>query len=408
MRWLRSLGFLLWASVALLTPVSGRAEDAKKKWDGLGDLHTLADSLETPLWSPPSIDLSQVAPGDALLIINPQRNLPVQALTTFLREGGRIALLDDGGAGDRLLSAYQVSRAPLPPNAAAPSLRGDPALRIAYPASEHPLVVGVPVLLTNHASELRHPELKPVFTFGRTSRALLLAGAVGAGRLVACGDGSLLINQHMTAPSHRRFAINLLSYLSRPGGKIWLIGPESRVEGTYGGAPLPLSRLDGWLKRLSRPDFPPAVLLLLSLALAGIALAVAGGALPRRSPYVRPDLFPEAQTYAGFAGRIAAVEEAGLSLSWPLLDYRRELEAELAHRLALTAPLQRAEAVRKARAAGLSAAQAQELDTLLATLDELALTAHEDDPPRQIQVSEFRNMIRKGEELLRSLGNDTT
>jgi hypothetical protein len=402
------LALSLWVIGVSAFAARASAQTSESAWDGLDRLIELAASAEVSLHAPNSLDLGQLAPSDALLIVSPHRGLPVGALTAFLREGGRVALLDEGGGGDRLLSAYQVTRSPLTADVEAPALRGDAFMRIAYPASEHPLVTGVSLLLTNHASELHHPELRPVFTFGRSGRALLLAGAVGAGRLVAAGDGSLLINQHMAAPSHRRFAVNLLAYLTRPSGKLWLVGPETSFRGSYGGVPLPLSRLDGWLKRLARPDFPPAVLWLLSLALCGIAVVVAGGALPRRSPYVRPELFPEPDIYAGFAGRIAAVERAGLNLVWPLLDYRRELEGELGRLLGLDGAFERGRAVRLARTRGLSASDARELDTLLEDLDTLASEASADDGKRRIQPEELRNMVRKGEELLRKLGSDDT
>ncbi|MFT3922375.1 MAG: hypothetical protein QM778_07570 [Myxococcales bacterium] len=383
------------------------AQVTEPAWDGLDALTTVLTESQVPFSAPDHLDLSRLTPDDAVLIVSPRQSLPVQGLTTFLREGGRVALFDDVGAGDRLLSAYQVSRVPVPAGSA-PALRGDPSLLIAYPASEHPLVAGVSLLLTNRASELRHPDLRPVFTFGRSHRALMLAGAVGGGRLVAVGDGSVLINQLMAAPSHRRFASNLVSYLARPNGRIWLVGPNTTFEGSYGSPALALSRLENWLKRLARPDFPPAVLWLLSVALAGIALVVAAGALPRRSPYVSPELFPESEVFAGFAGRIAAVEREGVSLLWPLLDYRRELEAELTHRLSLGGGFERAEALQSAKRRGLSASDVQAFGNLLDELESLAAQGGVGESKRRIRVSELRNVVRKGEELLAKLGNDKT
>jgi hypothetical protein len=383
-----------------------RAQAFEQTWDGLEELIKVAVTAEVSLTAPASLNLTRMEPGDAVLVVSPRRSLPVQALTTFLREGGRVAVLDDVGAGDRLLAAYQVSRTQITGAVSAPALRGDPALLVAYPASEHPLVVGVSLLLTNHASELHHPELRPVFTFGRSGHALMLAGAVGAGRLVAIGDGGLLSNQMLSAPAHRRFAQNLLRYLARPGGRVWLVGPRTTFEGSYGNPPLALARLDSWLKRLARPDFPPAVLWLLSLALCGIAAVVAAGALPRRSPYVRPDLFPASDVFAGFAGRIAAVESEGMSLRWPLLDYRRELEAELTRRLAMSGAFDRSEALRRAQRSGLSAAETRELDQLLAQLEAHAAETSGSESARRIPASALQNVVRKGEELLGKLGND--
>lgn len=399
----------LWALAwcILISTASVRAQTLANQpaWDGLDDLEKVLAASDVPFSAPARLDLSQITPADALLIVSPRRALPVTGLTTFLREGGRVALFEDVGAGDRLLSAYQVGRVPVPAGAA-PALRGDPSLLIAYPASDHPLVSGVSLLLTNRASELKHPELRPVFTFGRTHHALMLAGAVGSGRLVAVGDGSVLINQLMRVPSHRRFAENLIAYLSTPGGRIWLVGPDTPFDGSYGQPSVALARLENWLKKLSRPDFPPAVLWLFSLALAGIAVMVGAGALPRKSPYVSPKLFPNAEVFSGSLGRIAAVEQQGVSLLFPLLDYRRELQAELAHRLALAEGFRFEDALLSARNRGLPESEVRALGTLLEEL--AALSTESTDAKQRIRVSELRNMVGQGERILAQLGNDKT
>lgn len=400
-------GFWALTCAILISVLPGHAQPPSPQeapWDGLDMLVQVLTESEAPFSAPAHLDLSKIAPADALLIVSPRKPLPVTALTTFLREGGRVALFDDVGAGDRLLSAYQVGRVPVP-QGAGPALRGDPSLLIAYPASEHPLVSSVSLLLTNRASELKHPELRPVFTFGRTHRALVLAGAVGSGRLVAAGDGSLLINQLMRIPAHRRFAANLIAYLTAPGGRIWLVGPDTNFEGTYGQPSMALTRLENWLRKLAKPDFPPAVLWLFSLALAGIAIMVGAGVLPRKSPYVNPKLFPSADVFAGFAGRIAAVEREGLPLLWPLLDYRQEFKAELAHRLSLAEGFRREEALSQARSR-LPTEEARDLEALLRDLD--ALSMHDGDAKRQIPVSELRNVVGRGERILARLGNNKT
>ncbi len=384
------LGFLA------VTAAPSRAEEA---WDGLEELRKAADEAGIELkGGAAKLDLSAVSPSDALLIVGPSEPLPVAPLTTFLREGGRIALLDDFGVGDRLLSAYQVTRSAAPARDV-PTLRGDPNLVLAYPASEHPLVQGVSLLLANRATALHHPELKPVFTFGHTDSALVLAGAVGAGRLVAVGDASVVINQLMTLPSHRTFAKNLLAYLSRPGGRVWLVGPSTEITGNYGNKKPGLSRIDGFLRRLAHPDLPPAVLSLIGLALCGIAVVLSVGTLPRRSPYVRPDLFPQAAVFAGFAGRVAAAEREGVNLVWSLLDYKREVEAELAHRLELNGPFDVREALRVAKRR-MSESDLRALAELLGSLEQLSRDHDAEDKKARISVSELGNVVRKGEQLL--------
>ena len=99
------------------------------------------------------------------------------------------------------------------------------------------------------------------------------------------------------------------------------------------------------------------MLWLLSLALAGIALVVAAGALPEAFALGAPGTLPETEVFAGFAGRIAAVEREGVSLLWPLLDYRREFEAELARRCPLSGGFERNEALQMAQRKGLTASE---------------------------------------------------
>ena len=395
-----------WLGLVLtISPSFPTKAAAQLRWDGLDTLLRTARESETAIQAPDVLDLSQLDPRDALLIVAPDDALPTGALTSFLREGGRIALLDDFGPAERLLAAYQVTRLPAP-TGDLPALRSDSSLLIAYPASEHPLVEGVDLLLTNGASALHHRELKPVFTFGHTASALVLAGAVGAGRLVAVGDASLLINQLMTLPSHQRFAKNLLAYLKRPGGRLLLVDAHTRVEGSYGGSSARgISQVDALLKRVAHPDLPAGMLSLLGLGLCAIAIVIVVGGLPRRSPYVRSELLPRASVYAGFAARVALSERDPPNLIWTLLDYRRELTAELTRKLGLTAPVTPASIVDKARGAGLPDVALTTLESLLARLDQLAASAEAQDKLPRIRVSELRNVVRQGEELLTRLGN---
>ncbi|MDB4985657.1 MAG: hypothetical protein JWN04_835 [Myxococcaceae bacterium] len=392
-------------SLLLYAVVASRRAVAQPRWDGLDALLEVARDAQAPLSTGEVVDLNKLEAHDALLVIGPESPLPTSALTAFLREGGRIALLDDFGSGERLLSAYQVSRAPAP-DVEVPSLRGDPKLLLAYPASEHPLVDGVELLLTNGASALRHRDLKPVFTFGHTDSALVLAGAVGAGRLVAVGDSSVLINQLMAVPSHEQFAKNLLAYLKRPSGKLFLVDARTRFEGSYGGTNARgLSQIDGFLKRVAHPDLPPGVLSLLSLGLCAICAVVIVGSLPRRSPYVRAELLPRATVYAGFASRVSLSESDPPNLVWTLLDYRRELLSELGLRLGLTVPATSGSVVQRARDRPENAAAAGTIEALLRRLDEVGEAAESQLKPPRIRVSELRNVVRQGEELLAQLGN---
>jgi hypothetical protein len=370
------------------------AQRPASAWDGFERLLAAAESAEVELVQVKKLSLSDVSARDALLIVGPHKQLPVTALSAFLREGGRIALLDDFGSGGRFLSAYQVERGEAPRGG--PALRGDPRLLLAYPRSEHPLAEGVPVLLTNEASTLRHPDLKPVFVFGRSEQALALAGAVGAGRLVAVGDASLLINQLMTLPAHQRFAKNLLEYLSRASGRVWFLGPDAELVGSFGDPDHQGSAfLDAWLKRAAHPDLPASVLLLIAFSLAAIGAVIALSTLPRKSPYLRAALFPDDSVYAGFAGRVALSRQTGSNLMWPLLDLRQELIAELSTQLALGSPFENEAAMKAAAGLGLDKGECTRLGSLLVRLSELASNQDDERKRGRPTPAELSQLVRE-------------
>lgn len=379
------------AQVAVVSPAPA--------WDGLERLVALAAENDMPLERVRSLPLAKVTARDALLIVGPRKHLPVSSLSAFLREGGRVALLDDFGSGGRFLAAYQVERSEAPEGG--PALRKDARLLLAYPRSEHPLAEGVPVLLTNEASALRHADLKPVFVFGHSEHALALAGAVGAGRLVAIGDASLLINQLMELPAHQRFAKNLLEYLGRSSGRIWLIGPDTELVGSFGEQDRHGSAwLDGLLKRVSHPDLPPSVLALVAFSLAAISAVIAVSTLPRKSPYLRTTLFPDDTVYAGFAGRVALSRQPGGSLMWPLLDLKHELEAELRHLLALNPGSFDGElALRAAEDAGLGKVDCAALAGLLRRLSELGALADDERGKSAVSATELGKLEREAHRL---------
>jgi hypothetical protein len=381
-------------AVGTIATAAARADAPQEAWDGFERLLAAADSAEVELIKVNKLSLSEVSARDALLIVGPHKQLPVSALSAFLREGGRIALLDDFGSGGRFLAAYQVERGEAPQGG--PALRSDPRLLLVYPRSEHPLAEGVPVLLTNEASTLRHPDLKPVFVFGSSNRALALAGAVGAGRLVAIGDASLLINQLMTLPSHQRFARNLLEYLSRASGRVWFLGPDAELVGSFGDPDRHGSAfIDAWLKRAGHPDLPPSVLLLIAFSLAAIGAVIALSTLPRKSPYLRAALFPDDSVFAGFAGRVALSRQTGSNLMWPLLDLRQELISELTTQLGLGSPFDNEAATRAASALGLDKGECSRLGALLARLSEFA--TNQDDERKRSGPSphELTELVRE-------------
>jgi hypothetical protein len=385
-----------------------RAEDAAvtlpakpldEPWDGLSALKELAKSEQVALVAADVQTMAALTPADALLLVGPRMQMPVPEVAAFLREGGRVALLDDLGSGARMLATYQVQRER--PPADVPALRGNRDWLLAYPAIEHPLTEGVPVLLTNRAVALGHPDLRPVFTFGAEGPALVLSGAVGPGRLVIIGDSSLFINQLLGLPSHRRFAQNLLGYLARPGGRIYLVGPSTVLQGQYGGGSG--DRRHDWndaLRRLARPELGVQGLTWLALLVAALACGLALVLVPRRSPYARHALVdrPARPTTGGLAQRRR-------DFRWEALELRHELLAALRRPLGVRGDEPADELAARGRAQGLSDDEAVELSWLLGELGRIG--ASQASPfRRRVLGNDLLTMIRLGERLLAKIGHE--
>src|SRR5262249_35410191 len=142
----------------------------------------------------------------------PNASLDAESLARFMHDGGRVVLVDDFGSGDELLAHFGIERVPLPANPTL-MLRHNPAFPIAEPASEHSVVWGVNRVVLNHASGLRHPELSPVLKVrGDEDVLVAVAGAVGQGRLLAIGDGSVFMNSMLRFPGNRALAAGVVRY----------------------------------------------------------------------------------------------------------------------------------------------------------------------------------------------------
>lgn len=308
------------------------------RWNGLSSfLNTVRDVGVRAQMPAKEVDLRTLSPSDALLLLQPTRHLPNASLSEFMRDGGRVAVFDDYGAGDAFLTAFGISRDEAIAKDA-PRLRGNPNLPVARTAQPHPLNEGVGALVANHPTALQHRALQPIFAFDDSGRALLLAGQVGEGRLLVCGDPSVLINNMLQFRGNRRFAENLVRYLNPMGeGQLIIVGPNTRLAGHYGRATgdhpledlqvffenLATTRLDGWALHLL------AFIILFSSLWAGYL------ALPRRSPYQAQLLLPSAPHFGGTVGHRQFYAHGDRDQRAPLLTLKHEVEMALIERLDL-------------------------------------------------------------------------
>jgi hypothetical protein len=374
-------------------PLDPKGQD----WEGLSQLVALAQAeLGTGrVTTPTHLDLSLLQKEDALFLVHPTAPLDVDELSTFMRAGGRIVILDDYGTGDELLARFGIRRVPLP-SRPAEMLRDNPALALAEPASNHAAVRDVGRVVTNHATGLDHKALSAVLVVrgqGEPDVLLSVAGAVGKGRLLAVGDSSLLMNSMLRYPGNRALGADLVRYATeddawgRRDGKLVVLandftttgsfGTDSRVGGALGGVVGEAWRTaQEALETLRRDGMPPLAAYLLALA---VGLGVVGWTSTRAGhPHraLAPRFVKPAPLAAqgGVAGRAAVLAAPGTARMLAMLEMKNALEEEVATRLGLDRAPPAEELAKQARAAGLlDAQQAEAMARLLKRLGEMEI-----------------------------------
>lgn len=345
-----------WASVA-----RAAFEVSDTTWEGCSELFELAkkrlgrDRLEIAA----TLDYSKLTPKDGVVILHPDVPLDYAELSAFLRAGGRLALLDDHGSGDKFLARFQIYRvrAPLSP---AKMLRDNPNLPIAEPAvqivagqeqNRHPITQNVDSVVTNHPTALTHPNLTPVLTIaarGEPDATLAVTGIImNRGRLFAMGDPSAFINLMLRYPGNRKFAEGLLSYLVEPdswgerGGKLYFVTNHFQQKGQFGDRGGLLSGLGqsfaDALGDVHEHGLPEPLPLLLSaigcLAVMAWALLYAARTRSRATP--RYSAAEPLVAQGGVAGRIAVLSAPSTDAALGLSELRSAVLDLFAERLSL-------------------------------------------------------------------------
>lgn len=263
-------------------------DPASGDWNGLRALVSLGAEAGVAVRAPTTVEVGSLTPGDALLIVYPTRPLPRADLARFVHAGGRLAVADDYGTGAALLGAFEIGRHAPGTTDASHRLRDNRNLIVAEPRGAHPLTRGVTALMTNHPQALHHASLVPIATLSGDQGALVLVGAVGAGRLVAIGDGSVLINNMLEFPGNRAFAVNLFRYLAR-NGRVVIAAGDTPITGAFDAArdSNPLRAIRAEVDRLARVQLPPDGLRALTAAIAAVVFLAAITSLPRRAHWRR-------------------------------------------------------------------------------------------------------------------------
>ena len=368
----------------MAAPFAPRGED----WEGLSQLVRMAQTQLGPqrVIITPTLSLGDLRREDGLVIVHPERILDSDALTSFMRAGGRLVLLDDYGTGDGLLARFGIRRVPLP-RRPAEMLRGNPSLAIAEPASSHPAVRDVGRVVTNHATGLEHPALSSVLVVrgeGEPDVLLSVAGAVGQGRLLAVGDASVAINEMMRYPGNRALAAALVRYATeddvwgKRNGKLYILtndfsttgafGDESGLGGTAGDV---RRALVSALETLRREGMPPLGAYLVAVVV-GLGIVIWTSARAGRTHKTAVPRFVwavPAVAQGGVAGHAAVLSAPGTSRVLAILELKSALEEDLATRLGLDRPAPHDELVARVRRAKIvDPEQVASLARLLASL----------------------------------------
>lgn len=347
-----------WSRVALIVAITlisaiswaSPLDTGSSDWDGLGDFIALAKQELGPTQIVVSHDLdyTQLKREDAVLLIHPEKTLDTDSLARFMRDGGRVVLLDDYGTGDELLKHFGIERTAAP-RTPAQMLRHNPAFAIAVPASDpaHASVQGVQRVVTNHPTGVRKSSLTPVLAIPQDDgdqTLLALAGQVNQGRLLVVGDSSLVMNSMLKYPGNKAFARGLVHYATEDadwgarGGRIYIVVGDFEQTGTYGeddedalGAKW--RAFVDVLRSFEQSGASPIVALAFA-ALVGLGVVLWVGSRagklhrPTTSRYVQP--IPLA-AQGGVAGHAAVIAAPGTSRVLALLEVKGALEEELAY-----------------------------------------------------------------------------
>lgn len=326
-------------------------------WEGCSELVRIARTElgSTRVIATTTIDFKELKPEDGIVLLYPEKSLDVDELSKFMRAGGRVVLLDDFGRGESLLRHFGMERVPVPKNPIE-SLRHNPQLALAEPASAHPVVADVNRVVTNHATGLSHPDLSPVLKIRGTNESdvfVAVAGAVGEkppapqGRFLVVGDPSIVMNSMLRYAGNKSFARGLVRYAvendswGNRGGRLFIAAGAFEQKGSFGGEENTIAE---WLRTLKdafdiirKDGLPDPLAWALAIAI-GLALVVwVGSRAGKLHKPVVPRFVRRVPQVAqgGVAGHAAVIAAPQTSRVLAILELKSALEEQLAVMLGL-------------------------------------------------------------------------
>lgn len=407
-------------------------------WEGCSDLLQLArnelgDDRVVVL---STLDWEDVKASDGILVLHPENPMDAEESAAFMKAGGRMAILDDFGRGDKLLAHFKIKRRLLPDEPAS-YLRGKTALPIATPAVDtsdgevlglHPTVADVKQVILNHGTGLRHPNLTPVLEVrvrGEAPVPVAVAGQIEGdkkkGRLFAMGDPSAFINLMLRYPGNRAFATGLVKYLADGDateprrGRLFVVVNEFTEQSSFGGVtPLrksidrKIEALIEAFEELRDKGFPWWLHVVVASLAALLVLWWVLRSLVRlyRSRLPRFARAVPLVAQGGVAGRVAVLSSDVSPPALALLEVRSALTEALAHHFGTSEQLAPAQLVQRLRdEVGLSEDLDREANAVLHTMRnaENAVVA---GASAKVSEAEVRRAAGVTERLLEAAGVD--
>lgn len=400
--WLMSTGTVPSAWQAAVRADAVDYSPAERGWNGLSTLQEIATEAGIELLVPNQLQLDELTASDGILIVHPTQPLPRSALSAFMRDGARVALADDFGSGDTLLNAFRIARRVPVEIPRERLLRGNRALMIATPEGNHPLAADVRALVANHPTSVFHDGLDPVFALDEGRHALVLSGAVGAGRLVTIGDASVFINNMLEFRGNRVFARNLLRYLARgSGGRVVLVAGATPI--VTGETPGALPTLRNSLDRLARLALPPAAVRTATWALALSLVLAATTALPRPLGAGRSTALKHQETTAGFQGQVRGFANNRDGLLTLMRIYAEEFDQALCRALDVAPAADRREVVAALTRRRADTALLRACEELLDDLQRLRAGGVPAHLSGHLGQTRFQTMVETGSKILKQI-----
>lgn len=400
------LGALLFALFAVLFPALAFADPfalAGSDWEGCSELVRLARAEvgQDHVVVSDKLDLSLLAPADAVLMLHPEKTVEAAELAKFMHAGGRVLLLDDFGKGDGLLRHFGMERVPLPENPAE-MLRRNPRLALAEPASAHPVVADVQRVVTNHATGIKHPDLSPVLKVRSSDPRVAdvpvgVAGAVGKGRLLILSDPSIVMNSMLRYAGNKALAKGIMHYAldddtwGTRNGRIFIVSGAFTAQGHFGASESELDAALAAIRELMESvrtqGMPPAMLFTLAVG-AGLSLVVWVATRAAKLHKPQSPRFTRGTprvAHGGVAGHAAVIASPHASRVLAMLELKHALEEDLCVALGLDALPTQAALVEAMKTRKLLDAQGlhalRQVLLKMATVETLVLSRKGSPPP---------------------------